>query len=210
MSGAKIMSLRARAATHHEAVDGPDTREGLGDLALRAGRQSGALSELMEQLHRHPQLRLLSTRLGSALGSHGADDLMQCTLERVIRGIASFRADGDLVGWVGRIMRNTQIELLRKESSEQVKHAGYRTERSGDRQADPADLLDDHELQEKVALAWHRTADDVEVRLFWQRTFVGLSVEQLVRQTGYPRSTLYVMLKRGAAKLMAEVQRQIA
>ena len=34
-----------------------------------------------------------------------------------------------------------------------------------------------------------------------------LSVEQLMRQTGRPRSTVYLMLQRGAAKLVREVGR---
>jgi hypothetical protein len=43
--------------------------------------------------------------------------------------------------------------------------------------------------------------------MFWQRVYVGLSVEQIVRQSGHPRSTVYVMLKRGCSKLLLEFER---
>jgi DNA-directed RNA polymerase specialized sigma24 family protein len=132
---------------------------------------------------------------------------MQYTLERVVRGIASYRGSGDVLGWVSRIMRNMQVELARREVSESDKRNGYALEPAGLDGCDPAELLGERELRRGVLEAWQRTRDDAEVRLFWERVYVGLSVEQLVRRTGHPRSTLYVMLRRGGSKLLREFQR---
>lgn len=132
---------------------------------------------------------------------------MQCTLERVVRGIGSYRGAGDVLGWVSRIMRNTHIELARREVSERGKHGSYALEGAGERSYDPAELLRDRELRRGVLEAWRRKSHDAEVKMFWQRVYVGMSVEQLVRQTGHPRSTVYVMLKRGCSKLLGEFER---
>jgi RNA polymerase sigma factor (sigma-70 family) len=184
-----------------------DGSSDLSQLALRAAESSVQLTELAECLARAPQLRTLAAKLASSLGSHSADDLMQCTLERVVRGIASYRGSGDVLGWVSRIMRNTQIEIARREISERGKQGSYALEGMDAPSADPAELLRDRELRAGVLEAWRRKSHDAEVRLFWQRVYVGMSVDQLVRQTGYPRSTVYVMLKRGCSKLLLEFER---
>lgn len=199
MQSPKVVPLRPPAA--------PDGPNDLSQLALRAAQSSVQLTELAERLARDPQLRALAAKLATSLGGHAADDLMQCTLERVVRGIASYRGTGDVLGWVSRIMRNTHIEIARREVSERGKHGGYALEGSGGPSVDPADLLRDRELRAGVLEAWRRKSHDAEVRLFWERVYVGLSVDQLVRQTGLPRSTVYVMLKRGCSKLLLEFER---
>lgn len=202
MARSKVIPLRALAP----APTGDDLRS----LARDAAERRGALTRLVEHLSDDASLRLLATRLAAPLASHGPDDLVQCTLERVCRGIGSYRAEGDLLGWVGRIMRNAQIELLRKESSEATKRVGFAAEPGCDPDLGPDDLLDRHELRKHVRDAWHATKDDEDVRLFWDRSFVGLSVEQIVRRTGRPRSTVYLMLGRGAEKLRQELAARLA
>jgi RNA polymerase sigma factor (sigma-70 family) len=179
----------------------------LSRLALDGAASSERLSELAERLSAEPQLRALAAKLSASLAGHSAEDLLQGTLERVLRGIGSYRGDGDVLGWVSRIMRNMQIELARREISERGKHGSYALETPVQLPSDPVDLLREQELRRTVLETWVRKRDDAEVRLFWQRVYVGLSVEQLVRETGHPRSTLYVMLKRGSAKFLQEFQR---
>jgi len=199
MSSPKVIPLRPAAGT--------DAPSDLSQLALRGAESSAQLTELAERLARDPQLRGLASKLARSLTEHSADDLMQCTLERVVRGIASYRGTGDVLGWVSRIMRNTHVELARREISERGKQDGYVLEAAPPASLDPADLLRDRELRRAVLEAWRRTSDDAEVRMFWQRVYVGMSVEQIVRQTGHPRSTVYVMLKRGCSKLLFELER---
>jgi RNA polymerase sigma factor (sigma-70 family) len=179
----------------------------LSQLALRASGSAADLDVLVERLAHDRQLRALALKLAHSLSGHSAEDLMQYTLERVVRGIASYRGSGDVLGWVSRIMRNMQVELARREVSESDKRNGYALEPAGLDGCDPAELLGERELRRGVLEAWQRTRDDAEVRLFWERVYVGLSVEQLVRRTGHPRSTLYVMLRRGGSKLLREFQR---
>lgn len=200
MSVPKVVPIRPAAVPCDAASD-------LSQLALRGAASSAQLTELAERLSRDGQLRALAAKLASSLGDHSADDLMQCTLERVVRGIASYRGEGDVLGWVSRIMRNAQIELARREVSERGKHGSYALEGQPDLPSDPAELLRDRELRRGVLEAWRRKSHDAEVRLFWQRVYVGMSVEQIVRQTGHPRSTVYVMLKRGCSKLLGEFER---
>jgi RNA polymerase sigma factor (sigma-70 family) len=168
------------------------------------------LTRLLERLSESSVLRVLAIRLAAPLASHGADDLVQCTLERVCRGIRSYRAEGDLLGWVARIMRNAQIELLRKESAETLKRASFAAERAEEADLGPDEILDRDEIRQRVREAWQATRSDDDVRLFWERSFVGLSVEQIVRRTGRPRSTVYVMLGRGAEKLRREIEVRLA
>jgi DNA-directed RNA polymerase specialized sigma24 family protein len=87
---------------------------------------------------------------------------------------------------------------------------GFAAEPGCDPDLGPDDLLDRHELRKHVRDAWHATKDDEDVRLFWDRSFVGLSVEQIVRRTGRPRSTVYLMLGRGAEKLRQELAARLA
>ena len=177
----------------------------LSRLALRGAESSGYLAEFAERLAREPKLRAFARTLSRSLTEHSADDLLQYTLERAIRGIGSYRGACDVLGWVSTIMRNTQIELARREVSERGKHSTYALEEH--RQApDPADLLRDLEERRGVLEAWRRTRHDCEVRMFWQRTYVGMSVEQIVRESGHPRSTVYVMLQRGCSKLLREFE----
>jgi RNA polymerase sigma factor (sigma-70 family) len=199
MSSPKVVRLRPEPV--------PDGPSDLSRLALRGAESSAQLTELAERLARDPQLRALAAKLARSLAGHSADDLMQCTLERVVRGIASYRGTGDVLGGVSRILRNTHIELARREVSERGKQDGYALEGEPGGSLDPADLLRDRELRRVVLEAWRRTSDDAEVRMFWQRVYVGMSVEQIVRQTGHPRSTVYVMLKRGCSKLLLEFER---
>jgi len=197
MGSAKVVPLRLPA----------DEPSELSLLALRGAASSGQLEELAERLSRNAQLRALAVKLAVSLAGHSPDDLMQYTLERVVRGIASYRGEGDVLGWVSRIMRNTHVELARREVSERGKHGSYALEDPGELSYDPAELLRDRELRQGVLEAWRRKSHDEEVRMFWQRVYVGLSVEQIVRQTGHPRSTVYVMLKRGCSKLLGEFER---
>jgi RNA polymerase sigma factor (sigma-70 family) len=199
MSSPKVVPLRSVAP--------PEGPSDLSQLALRGAESGVQLAELAERLAREPQLRSLAAKLSSSLAGHSADDLMQYTLERVVRGIASYRGTGDVLGWVARIMRNTQIELARREVSERGKQGSYALEEQRHESLDPADLLRDRELSRVVLEAWQRTSADPEVQMFWQRVYVGLSVEQIVRQSGHPRSTVYVMLKRGCSKLLLEFER---
>lgn len=199
MASPKVVPLRP--------VADPEGPSDLSLLALRGAESSAQLEELAERLSRDAQLRALAAKLASSLAGHSAEDLMQCTLERVVRGIASYRGAGDVLGWVSRIMRNTHVELARREVSERGKHGSFALELSGDEPSDPAEILRDRELRRGVLEAWRRKSHDAEVRLFWQRVYVGLSVDQIVRQTGHPRSTVYVMLKRGCSKLLSEFER---
>lgn len=201
MAAPKVVPLRPDAA--------PEAPGDLSLLALRGAASSAQLTELAERLSRDAQLRALAAKLASSLAGHSADDLMQCTLERVVRGIASYRGAGDVRGWVSRIMRNTQIELARREVSERGRQNGYTLEGTDDRSSDPAELLRDRELRRAVLEAWRRKSHDAEVRMFWQRVYVGMSVDQIVRQSGHPRSTVYVMLKRGCSKLLGEFERLV-
>src|SRR5262245_24653784 len=120
MSRSKVIPLR-----------GPVFPSGddLSSLARDAAVRRADLTRLLEHLSGNAALRILAGRLAASLQSHGPDDLVQCTLERVCRGIRSYRAEGDLLGWVGRIMRNAQIELIRKEAAESLKRAGFAAER---------------------------------------------------------------------------------
>jgi len=199
MPSPKVVPLRPASAA--------DSPSDLSQLALRSIGSGAELEQLVERLSRDRQLRTLAGKLAYSLAGHSPDDLMQCTLERVVRGIGSYRGSGDVLGWVSRIMRNAQIELARREVSESDKRNGYALEAPGGAGGDPADVLGDRELRRGVLEAWRRTRDDEEVRLFWERVYVGLSVEQLVRSTGHPRSTVYVMLKRGGSKLLREFER---
>lgn len=179
----------------------------LSQLALRCAASRSDLSAFAEQVCRAPQIRSLAAQLARSLSDHSADDLLQWTLERVIRGIASYRGAGDVLGWVGRIMRNAQIELARREVSDRAKHGAHALEGAAIPSMDPADLVHERRQRACVLEAWRRVGHDAEVRLFWERVYVGLSVDQLVRATGHPRSTVYVMLKRGGTKLLREFER---
>jgi RNA polymerase sigma factor (sigma-70 family) len=198
MAPAKVLSLYT---PEMQRMGDPELHE----LARSAALGSQDLERLVGVLQNHPRLRALAARLGRSLHPLGPEDLMQSTLERVVRGISSFRAEGDLLGWVGRIMRNAQIELLRKEASEQVKRTGYEQERRDEeRIGDPSELLVEVELQRAALLAWTRNSADPDVRLFWERVHGGSTVEQIMQQTGQPRSTVYLKLKRGGDKLLRE------
>lgn len=199
MASPKVVPLRPASE-----LEGPSE---LSALALRGAASSAQLEQLAERLSRDAQLRALAAKLASSLAGHTPEDLMQCTLERVVRGIASYRGAGDVLGWVSRIMRNAHIELARREVSERDKHGSYAREDGDEPSLDPAELLRDRELRHGVLEAWRRKSHDEEVQLFWQRVYVGLSVDQIVRQTGHPRSTVYVMLKRGCSKLLLEFER---
>jgi RNA polymerase sigma factor (sigma-70 family) len=202
VSRSKVIQLRARALTAPEAND-------LNSLGREAAECRADLTRLLELLSESAALRILAARLAAPLASHGAEDLVQCTLERVCRGIRSYRGEGDLLGWVGRIMRNAQIELLRRESAEGVKRAGWALEPPTEPSPGPDELLDRQELRERLREAWQATRGDPDVSLFWDRSFAGLSVDQIVRRTGRPRSTVYLMLSRGAEKLRRELERRL-
>lgn len=200
MRASNVIPLRKPA-------EGPSPVGDLGLLALRAVESASERSVLADALGRHPQVRGLAARLARSLAGHGPEDLIQATLERVVRGLASYRGTGDLLGWVGRIMRNTHVELLRREAREQIGDAAYRLEPIDLSADDPTAALDEREIRASVLAAWRRTSEDADVRLFWERVYLGLSVEQLVRRTGRPRSTVYLMLQRGGRKLAIEVRR---
>jgi RNA polymerase sigma factor (sigma-70 family) len=200
LPGSNVIPLRRRAA--HEVAD-------LGSLAIRAQAHAADLRALVEALEGHPRLHALAARLARGLSVHGPEDLLQATLERVVRGLHSYRGSGDFLGWVARIMRNAQIEIVRRELRARTRAAGEGWTPDGDDRegGDPAEVLGARQVHERVLDAWQRTSDDPDVRLFWDRVYVGLSVEQLMRRTGRPRSTVYLMLQRGGRKLAREVRR---
>ena len=78
MAAPKVVPLRPDAPA--DAAHGD-----LSLLALRGAESSAQLTELAERLSRDAQLRALAAKLASSLAGHSADDLMQCTLERVVR-----------------------------------------------------------------------------------------------------------------------------
>jgi RNA polymerase sigma factor (sigma-70 family) len=194
-----VIPLRRRSTSVDPGTD-------LGRLALRAPGSPSDLRLLVETLEGHPGLRSLASRLARGLSSHGADDLLQHTLERVVRGLASYRGSGDFLGWVGRIMRNAQIEIVRREVRARTHVEGGVPWGDGEGPEDPAEALGEREMHERVLEAWRRRSGDADVRLFWDRVYVGLSVEQLIRRTGRPRSTVYLMLQRGGRKLATELR----
>jgi hypothetical protein len=55
-----------------------------------------------------------------------------------------------------------------------------------------------------VLRVWRRRRPDPDVEVLWDRLYIGLTVEQIVRRTGHPRSTVYHMLKKGAIKFMRD------
>jgi RNA polymerase sigma factor (sigma-70 family) len=195
MDRSKVVPLRSAGPV-------PLAGEDLAALALRAGEEGELLARLVDRLENDPQLRTLSRRLARRLAWHGAEDLMQTTLERVVRGIGSYRGSGDLVGWVARIMRNAQIEWARKEASEGRKLNDY--SRESDRRDAPAlaPEIEERERHERVLEIWTRRRHDPDVEVMWDRLYVGLTVEQIIRRTGHPRSTVYLMLKKGALKFL--------
>jgi len=179
----------------------------LSQLALRARAHALDLAELTRRLENHPQVRLLARRLARSLTWHGPDDLLQGALERVVKGIRSYRGSGDVLGWMARIMRNAQVEWLRREAHETAKLAGYARESEPAYSPDPAQALSDREVKQAIRAVWHKDCDDGDVRVFWDRAYVGLSVEQIMRRTGHPRSTVYSMLKRGEMKFLRDYRR---
>jgi RNA polymerase sigma factor (sigma-70 family) len=180
----------------------PLAEDDLAVLALRASEQDELLAQLVDRLESDPQLRTLSRRLARRLTWHGAEDLMQTTLERVVRGIASYRGSGDLVGWVARIMRNAQIEWARKEASEGRKLSDYSRESDAPGGTTLAPDVEEREQRERVLAVWTRRRNDPDVEVMWDRLYVGMTVEQIMRRTGHPRSTVYSMLKKGALKFL--------
>jgi RNA polymerase sigma factor (sigma-70 family) len=195
---------RLRIVRPNPEVAGEPPGDELSRLALTARARGDLLAELVRRLELHPQLRSLSIRLGRELAWHGPDDLMQLTLERVVRGLASYRGSGDFAGWVSRIMRNAHIEWLRKEASEGAKLGDYAREVSHEDPSDPIRRLHEEDLRRTVLQIWDARRRDPDVRVFWDRAFVGLSVEQIMRSTGHPRSTVYAMLKKGALKFVRD------
>jgi RNA polymerase sigma factor (sigma-70 family) len=179
----------------------------LSQLALRARGHALDLAELARRLENHPQVRLLARRLARSLTWHGPDDLLQTALERVVRGIRSYRGSGDILGWTARIMRNAQVEWMRREAHESSKLAGYARETEPTSSPDPAQAVSDEEIKQAVRAVWCQDCEDPNVRIFWDRAYVGLSVEQIMRRTGHPRSTVYSMLKRGEMKFLRDYRR---
>lgn len=183
----------------------PVATDDLSQLALAAGANGALLGELVRRLEQEPRLRSLARRLAGELDWHGAEDLMQLTLERVVRGIGSYRGTGDLLGWVSRIMRNAQIECARKEASEDAKLGEYATHAEGFTNGDDAfERLGDQELRERVLKIWHDRRTDRDVQILWDRLYIGMTVEQIMRRSGHPRSTVYYMLKKGATKFLRD------
>ncbi|HZR81758.1 MAG TPA: sigma-70 family RNA polymerase sigma factor [Candidatus Binatia bacterium] len=201
MAGSNVIPLRRRAPA--------DAPPDLARLAQRAAVSAGDLRVLVETLEAEPRLRALATRLARGLAVHGPEDLLQNTLERVVRGLASYRATGDFLGWVMRIMRNAHVEIVRREARARTRAlgGGVWVESDDGESDDPADALGERQVRERVLDAWRHTSHDSDVRLFWDRVYVGLSVEQLMRRTGRPRSTVYLMLQRGGRKLATELRR---
>jgi RNA polymerase sigma factor (sigma-70 family) len=197
MDRSKVVPLRSAGPV-------PLAGEDLAALALRAGEEDAQLARLVDRLENDPQLRTLSRRLARRLAWHGPEDLMQTTLERVVRGIGSYRGSGDLVGWVARIMRNAQIEWARKEASEGRKLSDYSRESDRLDAASLAPEVEERERHERVLAVWTRRRHDADVEVMWDRLYVGLTVEQIMRRTGHPRSTVYLMLKKGALKFLRD------
>jgi RNA polymerase sigma factor (sigma-70 family) len=197
----KVVALNPPA----REAEAPDE---LSRLALQARAQAEVLDELVGRLERDSRLQALSRRLSRDLAWHGAEDLLQSTLERVVRGIRSYRGSGSVVGWAAQIMRNACFEWRRREASEDEKvvELGHEIERG--EQPDPLQALTHRELERVVLQTWQRRSADPDVRIFWDRTYVGLSVEQIMRRTGHPRSTVYHMLKKGGLKFLREYQRR--
>lgn len=210
MASAKVIPLRPdpRAAELEGATPrAPRSPADLEGLARRAPLSPAALRDLLEALSGDRALRVLAERLARPLGMHGPEDLMQSTLERVLRGVASFRGTGELMAWVQRIMRNAQIEILRREAAERGKRAALAAEPRADREAGVDERVGRWQRRALAVEAWRRLKRDADVRLFWERAYLGRSVEQIVRRSGRPRSTVYLMLKRGGSKLVREFER---
>ena len=113
-----MLALRTKVVPLRTPSTESSGLDDLSALALHAATRPSARRELLERLEREPVLRALASKLARGLNSHGAEDLLQSTLERVVRGLASYRGEGDFLGWVSRILRNAQIALIRHEARE--------------------------------------------------------------------------------------------
>jgi len=119
-----------------------DTAEG----AARLGREALAYADALHNLARY--------LTGSAVD---AEDLVQETYMRALRGAAGFTPGSNLKAWLFRILRNTYVDLYRRRRNDPT-IGGLDTVDPGVYAPDEASLRDDVEMDQFRKLV----AEDIE------------------------------------------------
>jgi RNA polymerase sigma-70 factor (ECF subfamily) len=122
---------------------------------------------------------------------HGADDLVQDTLERAVRKFHLWRP-GDLRAWLFSIMHNVFVNQLK---SRRIS-ASAEVDESFIGATTPGWVTDVHDLQRGLALL---TAEQREVVLMV--SLEDMSYEEASRALGVPVGTVMSRLSRGREKL---------
>jgi hypothetical protein len=194
VSDTKVVPLRTAVGRGDE----------LARLAARATSRIADRRELAARLTRAPALVVAASQLTRSTRSFSAEDLLRSTAERVERGIASLRADDDIVAWGGRILRNAAVELQREAVRDAAGTVPVTARQAAiDTEASLVASEADPERDRAIVLeAWERSSRDPEVQLFWERIYLGLSLAQLARRSGREPADLLPVLARGGLKLL--------
>ncbi|MCB9914166.1 MAG: sigma-70 family RNA polymerase sigma factor [Planctomycetes bacterium] len=132
----------------------------------------------------------------------GADDLVQETwrvaLEKRPRGLASPR------GWLARVMRNLASERRRGQRRREAREHDWRPEARVRR---PDELHENQLLRARLAAAFEGLKED-ERELVELRFAEGLAPREIAARTGLPVTQVYDRLRRGVARVRADLDRE--
>jgi RNA polymerase sigma factor (sigma-70 family) len=127
-----------------------------------------------------------------------ADDLVQDTLVRAFEGSSSFRASGNLRGWLLSILHNTFIDCRRRDAAEA---------RRAQEAADFAETIAPADQESRVRLQQIRQAfmslPDDQRAVLHLIAIEGMSYQEAADSLGIPVGTLMSRLGRARAALRA-------
>lgn len=137
--------------------------------------------------------------------THDAEDVLQETFVRAIRGLASYREQQHFRAWIFRIARNEAVTLIRKRSRVTVQEDPYRD--SGACEADssalPVEVMEKREVVERLRLAVGQLPE-AEREVVLLRLKSGVSFKEIAKITGASLNTVLGRMHNAKKRLKRE------
>jgi len=138
--------------------------------------------------------RLLSVAVGLMRNKESAEDVLQESLIKIVRGAPSFHG-GNGYGWACKIVRNTALNWIKSEKLRRAENLDSIYNLS-----DGKDFFGESVAAADIYNAL-KTLDSRERHLIWLRYYNDMTIREIAADTGIKKTTVQDILTRAEKKL---------
>jgi len=176
-----------------------------GDLQALVRRARDGSAQAWQELIRRYSPGLLGYLVRSVGNRTDAEELLQETFLRVVRGLRNYREQERFEVWLFRLARNLVIDHWRKnrpvlDAELAGDENGGPIDRTPGDEPDPADAADMREQEDWLTAAMVALPPEQRDAIL-MRYHGGLSFDEIIKETGSPLGTVLARVHRGLGKL---------